>query len=335
MSTHVTIFFYAGVWICSTSDASQADREEADAVEPQHVQKGHSRYAKIWLSFTWGYLDRRKFRRDRRKPRRCRRTMVDDGGIGCATSGIAGTGGNGSLGGGGGGRSRTCNKHAYVYVYIYICVCVTCDRLDLCTTSRSFKIILLQVPHWPHWLHRSRSQRPGPVLIMIEYDWTIKIHWKAYHVRIVPVCAVAAPISPWWQPDRRHIWILHIEKLKKKHMWECRPSEAVGDWFSIYLSIFLSIFLSLSLSLSVCLSVSLSISCLSASLKTKKFCETFSCFKVDNIQNEAIPRDSPYFWIWQHQKQMNSARLPSKMESWVQSWQPRTNAFCDLSTPPV
>ena len=28
----------------------------------------------------------------------------------------------------------------------------------------------------------------------------------------------------------------------------------------------------------------------------------------------------------------NSARLPSKMESWVQSWQPRTNAFCDFSS---
>lgn len=39
------------------------------------------------------------------------------GGMGCATSGIAG--GNGSLGGGGGGRSRTCNKHAYVYIYMW------------------------------------------------------------------------------------------------------------------------------------------------------------------------------------------------------------------------
>ena len=56
------------------------------------------------------------------------------------------------------------NMHMYIYIY------VTCDRLNLCTISRSFKIILLQVPHWPHWLHRSRSQRPGPVLIMIEYD---------------------------------------------------------------------------------------------------------------------------------------------------------------------
>ena len=41
------------------------------------------------------------------------------------------------------------------------------------------------------------------------------------------------------------------------------------------------------------------------------------------------------FQSWQHQKWSNSARLPSKMESWVQSWQPRTNAFCDFSTSPV
>ena len=87
-------------------------------------------------------------------------------------------------------------------------------------------------------------------------------------------------------------------------------------------------------------------------LKTKLFCETFSFFEVenikieailrdffifelDNIQNEAILRDFFNFWTWQHQKQSNSARPPSKMESWVQSWQPRTNAFCDFSSPPV
>ena len=58
-------------------------------------------------------------------------------------------------------------------------------------------------------------------------------------------------------------------------------------------------------------------------------------FKVDNIQNAAIQRDFLNFCIWQHQNQSNSARLPSKMESWVQRWEPRTNAFCDFSTPPV
>ena len=41
--------------------------------------------------------------------------------------------------------------------------------------------------------------------------------------------------------------------------------------------------------------------------KTKLFCETSSIFQVDNIKNEAIQRG-----------------LPSIMESWVQSWRPRT-----------
>ena len=86
--------------------------------------------------------------------------------------------------------------------------------------------------------------------------------------------------------------------------------------------------------------------------KTKQLCETCSFFEVDNIKNEAILRNFFNFWIgqhpkrtiqrdffrlriWQHQKQMNSARHPSKMETWVWSWQPRTNAFCDFSSPPV
>ena len=86
--------------------------------------------------------------------------------------------------------------------------------------------------------------------------------------------------------------------------------------------------------------------------KTKQFCETSSFFWVDNIKNEAILRDFLIFFVdnikneaslrdfliffrWQHQKRSNSARLPSKMESWVQSWRPRTDAFSDFSTPPV
>jgi len=102
-------------------------------------------------------------------------------------------------------------------------------------------------------------------------------------------------------------------------------------YLSIYLSIIylLSIYLSLSLSpspplsislslyLSVCLSVYLSIY-LSASLKTKQFCKTSSFFELDNIKNEALLRDFFNFWTWQDQKQSNSARLPSKMEIWVQ-----------------
>ena len=122
------------------------------------------------------------------------------------------------------------------------------------------------------------------------------------------------------------------------------------------LSLSVSVCLCLSLSVSVCLSVCLSVylsTCLSASLKTKLFCEMCSFFKVDNIKNAAILRDFLNFWtwqrqkrnnfyktssifcIWQHQNQSNSASRPAKMESWMQRWQPRTNAFCDFSSPPV
>ena len=71
--------------------------------------------------------------------------------------------------------------------------------------------------------------------------------------------------------------------------------------------------------------------------RTKQFCETSSIFElnIDNIQNEAILRDFVNFWTWQHQKRSNSARRPSKMESWLQSWRPRANAFCDFSSPSV
>ena len=69
--------------------------------------------------------------------------------------------------------------------------------------------------------------------------------------------------------------------------------------------------------------------------RTQQFYETSSIFELDNVKNEGIPRDFLNFSSWQHQKRSNSARLPSKMESWVQSWRPRTNAFCDFSTPSV
>ena len=55
--------------------------------------------------------------------------------------------------------------------------------------------------------------------------------------------------------------------------------------------------------------------------------------RLNNVKNETILRDFFIFRTWQRQKQSNSARLPSKMESWVQSWWPRTNAFCDVSSP--
>ena len=115
-------------------------------------------------------------------------------------------------------------------------------------------------------------------------------------------------------------------------------------YLSIYVPMYLSIYLSsyLSVCLSVCLSVYLAISLsvclsiyLSARSKTKKFCETSLMFEHNNVRNEAILRDFLIFRNWRHQKRKNSARLPSEMESWVQSWQPRTNAFCDFSSPPV
>ena len=52
--------------------------------------------------------------------------------------------------------------------------------------------------------------------------------------------------------------------------------------------------------------------------KTKQYCETASIFEFDDIKNEAIVRD-----------------FVQKLESWVQSWWPRTNAFCGFSTSPV
>ena len=114
--------------------------------------------------------------------------------------------------------------------------------------------------------------------------------------------------------------------------------------FFLWLSICLSVYLSLSLSsvyLSVCLSICkleneailrgfLNFLNLTTS-KTKQFCETSSIFELNNVKNARLLQ----FWTWQHQKQSKSTRLPSKMESWVQRWQPRTNPFCNFSTPPV
>ena len=121
--------------------------------------------------------------------------------------------------------------------------------------------------------------------------------------------------------------------------------------FSDYLPTYLPIYLCIYLSLSLCLSVYLSTCHLQAwklsnsaripqflnltTSKTKQFCETSLIFEPNNVKNKAILRDSFNFWTWQHQKQSNSAKLPSKIESWVQRWQPGTNAFCNFSTPPL
>ena len=93
---------------------------------------------------------------------------------------------------------------------------------------------------------------------------------------------------------------------------------------STYLSIYLSVYLqawkrSYSARLPPFLNLTTS--------KTQRFSETSSIFELDNVKNEAILRDFLNVRSWQHQKRSNSARRPSKMESWVQSWRPRTNAF--------
>ena len=143
-------------------------------------------------------------------------------------------------------------------------------------------------------------------------------------------------------------------------------SSISSAFLTIYLPIYLSTYLSIYLSISVCLSACLPgwlAGCLAVCLslylpvylqawkprycarrpqdlnlttsKTQQFCQTSWIFQLDNVKNEAILRDFLIFRSWQHQKRKNSARLPSNMESWVQSWRPRTNVFCDFSSPSV
>ena len=57
-----------------------------------------------------------------------------------------------------------------------------------------------------------------------------------------------------------------------------------------------------------------------ATSKTKQFFGTPSILEHGNVKNEEILRDFSSFRSWQNQKRSNSARLPSKMESWVQRW---------------
>ena len=106
------------------------------------------------------------------------------------------------------------------------------------------------------------------------------------------------------------------------------------------LSLCLSVSVFVSVSVCLCLSVRLFVHpsvcpsvCLCVSLQaTNLFCLTSSIFDLGNIKNAAIPRDFLNFRSWQQQKRSHSARLPSNIESWVQSWRPRPNAFCDFAT---
>ena len=139
----------------------------------------------------------------------------------------------------------------------------------------------------------------------------------------------------------------------------------VSIYVSIYLSTYLSICLSICLSvyLSTCLSVHLSSKlsfylpmCLSMHLFIRQVLSPpvlrSTSWPVDhNLSSRHVDNKTMLLdFCWQHQKRSNSARishflqlktskrsnsarLPSKMESWLYSWRPRTNAFCDFSMP--
>ena len=141
---------------------------------------------------------------------------------------------------------------------------------------------------------------------------------------------------------------------------------------SMYLSVYLSVYLSICLSI-VCLSICLSIyqSVFLSICPITFLCLSLSIYlSICKPENEAILRDLIEIWkmkaekrnfsarlpsIWklttsktlhfcetssinrscQHQKRSISARRPSKMESWVLSWQPCANAFCDFLIRPL
>ena len=112
-------------------------------------------------------------------------------------------------------------------------------------------------------------------------------------------------------------WLLRITGGRAKPLMDRKVVEVsslslsfsgyLPTYLPIYVSIYRSIYLSVYLSIYLSLSPSLF---LSASLKTKLFCDTSSVFELDNIKNAAIQRDFLNFCTCQHQKRSNSARLP-------------------------
>ena len=61
--------------------------------------------------------------------------------------------------------------------------------------------------------------------------------------------------------------------------------------------------------------------------KTEQFCETSSFFWAWQHPKRSNSARLPHFSKCKTSKMKNSARLPSKMESWVQSWQTRAMRF--------
>ena len=159
-----------------------------------------------------------------------------------------------------------------------------------------------------------------------KYD---KLMWSNVYSLQLPVVPHKAVAEIY-----RRGWLLWITDGRANPLMDWKVVEVSSLFLSLPLSfsLFLSLFLSLSLSFSDYLPTYLPIyQCLKLTTsKTKQFCETSSISELDNVRNEAILRHFHIFPSWQHQKRSNSARLRSKMESWVQSWRPRTNEFCDF-----
>ena len=166
-------------------------------------------------------------------------------------------------------------------------------------------------------------------------DWTIHVSVNLSIYLSMYVSNCLSVILTIWQSMYVSIYLAiclpgYLTTYLSVYMSLCLP---------VYLSTYL--FISLSLSLSIYLSIHLSISertefCQDPfkcgkrsnsarlpqkqevdSSKTKKFCEP-STFELDDVKNEAILRD-----------------YLQTIKRWVRNWRPRTNAFCDFSTPSV
>ena len=75
--------------------------------------------------------------------------------------------------------------------------------------------------------------------------------------------------------------------------------------------------------------------------KTKHFCETSFKIEAWKLKNEAFLRDFLQKWIFEDQKRSISARLPSKLTCWANTWPQNSNTFsqffsgCFKSTAPA
>ena len=112
-------------------------------------------------------------------------------------------------------------------------------------------------------------------------------------------------------------------------------------YLSLSLSVYLSIYLSMYVCMYLCIYVSMYLSIWNEAIlrgflkkwrltgpSTRRLQE----MKVHSFETTNFGENSSFLAIYQRQKPRHSARLHSKMRSWVQSWRPRANAFCVFST---